>query len=99
MRVLVSVDMEGVAGIVSRADIGPGKGDYPRNQSLITEEANAAVRGVFAYDAGADVLVTEGHAVVKRALGAFAAALLHPETAVRCGTRRRTSRLPATSPS
>ena len=51
MRVLVSVDMEGVAGVVHADDIRPGHGEYERNRVLLTEEANAAVRGVYAFDA------------------------------------------------
>lgn len=61
MRVLVSVDMEGIAGVVDGEDVSPGHGEYERNQSLITAEANAAVRGVYACDPGAQVLVTEAH--------------------------------------
>ncbi len=62
MRVLVSVDMEGIAGVVDGEDVSPGHGEYERNRSLITAEANAAVRGVYAGDPGAQVLVTEAHA-------------------------------------
>jgi D-amino peptidase len=62
MRVLVSVDMEGIAGVVDGDDISPGHSEYERNRKLLTAEASAAVRGVHAYDAGAQVLVTEAHA-------------------------------------
>jgi D-amino peptidase len=61
MRVLVSVDMEGAAGVVDPEDVRPGTGEYERNRRLLTEEANAAVRGVHAFDPGAKVLVTEAH--------------------------------------
>ena len=62
MRVLVSVDMEGIAGVVHGDDVAPGHREYERNRTLLTAETNAAVRGVYAYDAGAQVLVTEAHA-------------------------------------
>lgn len=62
MRVLVSVDMEGIAGIVDGEDVQPGHPEYERNRSLITAEASAAVRGVYAADPAAEVLVTESHA-------------------------------------
>ena len=62
MRVLVSVDMEGVAGVVDGEDVRPGQGEYERNRRQITAEASAAVRGVFAADPDARVLVTEAHA-------------------------------------
>jgi D-amino peptidase len=61
MRVLVSVDMEGAAGVVDGEDVSPGTVEYERNRRLLTEEANAAVRGVHAFDPGAEVLVTEAH--------------------------------------
>lgn len=62
MRVLVSVDMEGIAAVVHRDDIRPGHSEYERHRKQLTAEANAAVRGVHASKAGAQVLVTEAHA-------------------------------------
>ncbi len=55
--------MEGIAGVVDGEDVSPGHGEYECNRSLITAEANAAVRGVYACDPGAQVLVTEAHGV------------------------------------
>jgi D-amino peptidase len=54
MRVLVSVDMDGIAGVVDGEDVGPGHGEYERNRTLITAEVNAAVRGVYACDPDAE---------------------------------------------
>ena len=62
MRVLISVDMEGVAGVVAPDDITPGQAAYERNRGYMTDEAGAAVRGVLAYDSGASVIVVDGHA-------------------------------------
>ncbi|MGI8879166.1 MAG: M55 family metallopeptidase [Jatrophihabitans sp.] len=62
MRVLVSVDMEGVAGVVAPDDISPGHAEYERNRGYMTDEASAAVRGVLAYDSGASVVVCDAHA-------------------------------------
>ncbi len=62
MRVLVSVDMEGIAGVVDGEDVRPGHGEYERNRRQLTAEASAAVRGVHAAESGAEVLVTEAHA-------------------------------------
>lgn len=62
MRVLVSVDMEGIAGVVDSDDVSPGHAEYERNRVLLTAEANAAVCGVYAYHPDARVLVTEAHA-------------------------------------
>ena len=62
MRVLVSVDMEGVAGVVAPEDITPGHAEYERNRTYMTDEASAAVRGILAYDADASVVVCDAHA-------------------------------------
>jgi D-amino peptidase len=59
-RVLISVDMEGVAGVASWDQVIRGGHGYVRAQELMTEETNAAVRGAFA--GGADeVLVNDSH--------------------------------------
>ncbi len=39
MRVLVSVDMEGIAGVVDLVDVRPGGPEYERNRHLMTAEA------------------------------------------------------------
>jgi len=62
VRVLVSVDMEGIAGVVDADEVRPGQSEYERNRALLTAEANAAVHGVYAYEPTAQVLVTEAHA-------------------------------------
>ncbi|HEX3788366.1 MAG TPA: M55 family metallopeptidase [Pseudonocardiaceae bacterium] len=68
VRVLVSADMEGIAGVVHGEDIQPGQREYERNRALLTAEANAAVRGVYAYQADAQVLVTDAHAQFRNLL-------------------------------
>ena len=62
MRVLISVDMEGVAGVVAPDDISPGHPEYERNRGYMTDEASAAVRGVLAHDPKASVVVCDAHA-------------------------------------
>lgn len=62
MRVLISVDMEGVAGVAAPEDIRPGHAEYERNRIYMTDEASAAVRGVLAVDAGASIVVCDAHA-------------------------------------
>ena len=64
MRVYVSVDMEGVAGVVHEDQTDPidprHAGEYNRMRRLMTAEANAAVEGALA--AGAErVLVNDSH--------------------------------------
>ena len=67
MRVFISVDMEGVAGIATLDQILRGGHGYPRAQALMTAEANAAIRGAF--DAGGDdVVVNDSHGTMDNLL-------------------------------
>lgn len=66
--VLISVDLEGVAGIATRQQIGPGGRDYPAARELMTGEANAAVAGAF--EGGAtSVVVNDSHGPSDNLLG------------------------------
>lgn len=60
MRVFISVDMEGVAGVASLDQVIRGGHGYPRAQELMTAEANAAIFGAFAGGA-TDVVVADSH--------------------------------------
>lgn len=67
MRVLISVDMEGVAGVATLDQVIRGGSGYPRAQQLMTDEANAAARGAIA--AGADaVVVNDSHGTMDNLL-------------------------------
>ncbi len=60
LRVFVSVDMEGVAGIVHWDQVDPGGSEYGWARRLMIGEANAAVAGAF--DGGsAAVVVNDSH--------------------------------------
>ena len=62
MKVFISIDMEGICGVVSEIETDPIKGGeaYQRNRHLMTQEANAAVEGCL--KAGAtEVLVADSH--------------------------------------
>lgn len=60
MKVYISVDMEGVAGVAVWPQTENGQGDYNIAREWMLEETNAAVRG--ALEAGAtDVLVNDAH--------------------------------------
>jgi D-amino peptidase len=60
VKIYVSVDMEGVAGITHPAQCRPNHPDYSRFRRLMTEEVNAAVKG--ALDGGAtEVVVNDAH--------------------------------------
>jgi D-amino peptidase len=60
MRVYISVDMEGIAGVSHPKPTGRGDSEYPAAVDLMIGEANAAIEGALA--AGAtDVLVNDSH--------------------------------------
>lgn len=60
MRVYISVDMEGIAGVSHPRPTGRDDKEYPGAVELMVGEANAAIEGAF--DAGAtDVLVNDSH--------------------------------------
>src|SRR4051812_14238286 len=60
LRVFISVDMEGLAGVVSGAEVSATGLDYAHFRAIMAGETNAAIDGAFR--AGAtDVLVRDGH--------------------------------------
>lgn len=60
LKVLISVDMEGIAGVVTNDQLGPGSFEYERFRGFMTAEAVAAVNGAKA--AGAtEIVVADSH--------------------------------------
>ncbi|MEN6561628.1 MAG: M55 family metallopeptidase [Acidobacteriota bacterium] len=60
LKVFISVDMEGVSGLINWDETSQGGPDYPLFRRLMTEEANAAISG--ALDAGAtEIVVRDAH--------------------------------------
>src|SRR5215218_3933736 len=71
MRVYISVDMEGIAGVVHEDQTDPIQsrhaGEYNRFRRLMTQEANAAIAG--AVDAGASgMVVNDSHWLMRNLL-------------------------------
>jgi D-amino peptidase len=60
MKVLVSVDIEGIAGVVHPDHARPGNADDERARRWMTAEANAAIAGARAGGA-TDVIVNDSH--------------------------------------
>lgn len=60
MKVYISVDCEGIGGIVDPDQIGRGQPFYSEGRELVTAETNAAVEGAFAGGATA-VVVNDSH--------------------------------------
>lgn len=59
-KVFISVDMEGISGVVQPAQLGPDGFEYQRAREWMTGEVNAAIAGIRA--AGpAEILVCDSH--------------------------------------
>lgn len=75
LKVFISVDMEGVCGVIHWEDVSRNGLDYGLFRRLMTEETNAAVEGALA--AGAtEILVRDSHGSGRNILPD----LLHPKT-------------------
>jgi len=60
LKVLISVDMEGITGIVSGKMTGSSQIDYGLGRDLMVKDVNAAIEGIL--EAGdAEIWVSEGH--------------------------------------
>ncbi len=67
IRVFISVDMEGLAGVVAGDQVSAGGSDYGMARRWATEEANAAIQG--ALDAGAtEIIVNDSHGSMRNIL-------------------------------
>lgn len=64
MKVFISVDMEGISGVVSRDETSPSSRNFELTRKLMTGDVNAAIQG--AIDAGATTfLVNDAHGVMR----------------------------------
>ncbi len=67
MKVFISADMEGTAGVTDWDQVMSDRPDYGRFRRLMTEEVNAAILG--ALEAGAkEIVVGDGHASMRNIL-------------------------------
>ncbi len=60
MKIFISADIEGVAGVVLPSHGQPGNVEYEHARRLMTEEASAAIEGAFAGGA-TEVVVNDSH--------------------------------------
>ena len=59
-KIYISVDMEGISGVVGDDQTSAGGAEYNRSRKLMAEDANAAIRGAF--EGGAtEVVVNDSH--------------------------------------
>jgi len=74
LKVFISVDMEGISGLVTSEETSEKGPDYQLFRQLMTEEANAAIEG--ALEAGAtEIVVRDAHGSARNILPQ----LLNPE--------------------
>lgn len=60
MKVFISVDMEGISGVVHSSQAGPGRRDYDWARTMMAGDANAAIEG--ALEGGAsEIVVADAH--------------------------------------
>jgi D-amino peptidase len=64
VKVYISVDMEGVAGISDWEQCLPGGADYPLGRDLVLGEVNAAIEGALEAGAG-PILVNDSHSLMR----------------------------------
>lgn len=67
MKIYISADIEGVAGVVHPQQGSMGNGEYERARRLMTQEVNAAIAGAFAGGA-TEVLVNDSHGEMRNLL-------------------------------
>ncbi|MEO3430550.1 M55 family metallopeptidase [Pelagibius sp. CAU 1746] len=69
MKIMISVDIEGVAGVCESLQGQRGNPEYETARRLMTEEANAAIRGAFAGGA-TEVTVADSHGPMRNMIAA-----------------------------
>ena len=82
MKVYLSVDMEGIAGVNHPGPTGSGHARYPAAVDLMVGETNAAIEGALAGGAD-DILVNDSHGGMYNLLPAG----LHPAARVLQGQK------------
>ncbi len=64
MKVFISADIEGIAGVMRPEQCNPAHADYAAARELMEQEVNAAIDGAFAGGATA-VTVADSHAMMQ----------------------------------
>ena len=61
MKVFISVDMEGISGIVDGTQTGRDKAEYTTGRALMVADVNAAIDGILEADPDAEIVVSDAH--------------------------------------
>ena len=81
LKIFISVDMEGICGVVHSDQVNPGTPDYAAACKWMAQDVNAAVEG--ALDAGAtEVVVNDSHGSMRN----ISPDDLHPKAILISGT-------------
>ncbi|MFQ6084278.1 MAG: M55 family metallopeptidase [Candidatus Aminicenantia bacterium] len=59
-KIYISVDMEGIGGVVTQAQTSSGQFEYEKGRKLMTAEVNAAIEGCLEAGAG-EIVVADSH--------------------------------------
>jgi len=65
MKVFISVDMEGISGIVDGTQTGRDKAEYKTGRALMVADVNAAIDGILEVDPEAKIVVSDAHGGMK----------------------------------
>lgn len=61
MKVIISVDMEGISGIVDGSMTGRDRHDYGKGRALMVADVNAAIDGILEVDSETEIVVSDAH--------------------------------------
>jgi D-amino peptidase len=61
MKIIISVDMEGISGIVDGSMTNRDKHDYEKGRALMVGDVNAAIEGILKVDSEAEIVVSDAH--------------------------------------
>jgi D-amino peptidase len=64
MKVFISVDIEGISGVVGSSETGRDKGEYGKARDLMVADVNAAIDGIYAFG-DAEIVVSDAHGGMK----------------------------------
>nr|WP_285813594.1 M55 family metallopeptidase [Rossellomorea marisflavi] len=80
VKIYISVDMEGISGLVDQTHVDSRMHNYERGRRIMTDEANAVITAAF--EAGCtDILVNDSHSQMNNLM----IELLHPDTSLITG--------------
>ena len=68
MKVIISVDMEGISGIVDGSETGRDNAEYQKGRALMVADVNAAIEGILEVDKNTEIYVSDAHGGMRNIL-------------------------------